>query len=423
MVSAAPLPDFIPDRVVPATVRDPVELWVYSAQPKEGWVPHSPGDLVRIDQPGTAIDYRDKVYELLCAEEIVEGNYPFRYGLRPWQSQYTIRRLVHYTLQSQMDAAMARQQTESNQRLRSLIIWLFPLTGLAPDGLQQEWEKRTGLNMLWVAVGSAFMVLALAFALRHATANSHVASVVLYLLVESFARLLWMTFTRRPRGSFLLTLPYRLWRALQPGRPPDVAIDFATPPTVRQDEVRRPGGALQVHSWYFDSALTGPSLVAFDGEFYRPLRWHQEGKGLRRRWIYDLEKVEPQVGAPSREYTRPRNPERQKEVERFTRRFDLAHSFALLWSTYPRPDQRSLQRLYQYDAPASTALTAGVFLAMGILQLGVIAAFHRAEILVLAAPSYLIAESIYRLYKAKLRHEPAGSLIGYVLRLVIHPPG
>jgi hypothetical protein len=152
------------------------------------------------------------------------------------------------------------------------------------------------------------------------------------------------------------------------------------------------------------------------------MRWHQEGKGLARRWVYELEKVEPEGGAPTRGYTNPRTPDRQKAVEDFTHRLDLAQSFALFWGAYPRRDQLRLQILYQYDGPGSTAITAGLFLVIGVLQFCLTAALSRATILALAGPAYLILESLYRLYEAKAVGEPAGSLIGYVLRLVIHPP-
>ncbi len=424
MVPARPLPDIFPDRVIPAADGDPVELWVYAVLPKEGWVPHPPGDLAHAEHPGSAIKYRDQVYELMRVEETVEGGYAFRYGLRPWDPQYAIRHLVNYTLKTQMDAAAAHQNMTRTQRLRHLILWLFPIAGFAPDPLQREWEKKTGLSMAWVSVGSALLGLALAFALRGASEDSRFAAVVFYLVLESFARIFWISFSHQPHGSLLLTLPYLLWQGLKRGRSPAPTKDADAVLLTRQDEVRRvpSGNSLRVHSWYFDTTLAGPTLVGFEGGLYRPIRWHQEGKGLSRRWIYELEKAEPEAGVASREYTRPRPPDRQKAVEDFTHRLDLAQSFALFWGTFPRRDQLRLQLLYQYDGPRFTAITAGLFLIIGVLQLCLTAAFYRATILVLAGPAYLILESLYRLYKAKAVGEPAGSIVGYVLRLVIHPP-
>jgi len=423
-VPATPLPDFFPDRVIPAADGDPVELWVYAVLPKEGWVPHPPGDLARAEHPGSAIKYRDQVYELMRVEETVEGGYAFRYGLRPWDPQYAIRHLVNYTLKTQMDAAAAHQDMTRAQRLRYLILWLFPIAGFAPDPLQREWEKKTGLSLAWVSVGSALFGMALAFALRSACDDARFAAVVFYLALESFVRILWSIFSRQPHGSLLLTLAYLLWQGLTGARSAEPTQDAAAVLLMRQDEVRQGprGNSLQVRSWYFDTTLAESTLVKYEEALYRPTRWHLEGKGLSRRWIYELEKVKPEAGVPSREYTRPRTPDRQKAVEEFTHRLELAQSFALIWGTYPRRDQLLLQAVYQYDAPGCTAITAGFLLVVGILQLSLTAALYRATILVLVGPAYLTLESLYRLYKAKAVGEPAGSVFGYVLRLAIHPP-
>jgi hypothetical protein len=413
-VLGTPLPDFIPDRVIPAAEGDAVDLWVYAVLPKEGWVPHSPGDLIRADHAGSAIRYRDQVYELMRVEQTGERGYAFRYGLRPWNPQYVMGRLITYSLKTQIDAAAAHRDTTRTQRLRNSILWLFPIAGFAPDPLQREWEKKTGLSMAWVSVGSALFGLALAFTLRSASEDSRfAAAVIFYLVLESFARLFWINISHRPHGSLLLTLP-------SPDPPKDADAVFLA----KQDEVRQiPGrNSLRVSSWYFDTTLGGPTLVVFEGDTYRPVRWHKEGKGLSRRWIYEMEKVEPEAGLPIHEYTRPRTPDRQKAVEDFTHRLDVAQSFALFWGAYPRRDQLRLQFLYQYDGPRSTAITAGLFLIIGALQLCLAAALYRAMYFALTGPAYLILESLYRLYKAKAAGEPAGSIVGYVLRLAIQPP-
>jgi len=424
MVLGTPLPNFIPDRVVPAAEGDPVDLWVYAVLPKKGWVPHSPGDLIRADHAGSAVKYRDQVYELMRVEETLEGGYAFRYGLRPWDPQYVMGHVVNYTLRSQVEAAAAHKDTTRAQVLRYLILWLFPIAGFAPDPLQREWEKKTGLNMAWVSAGSALFGLALAFVLRGASEDTHFTAVVLYLVLESFTRLLWINSSHQPHGSPLLTLPYLMWQFLQRGPSQASANDADAVLLARQDEVRRVPNrnSMQICSWYFDTTLVGSTPVRYEGNLYMPTRWHREGKGLSRRWIYELEKVEPEAGVPSREYTRPRTPDRQKAVEDFTHRLDMAQSFALFWGIYPRADQLRLQRLYQYQGPRPTAITAGLFLILGVLQLCLTAILYRATILVLAGPAYLILESLYRLYKAKAAGEPAGSVLGYLLRLSIHPP-
>ncbi len=150
--------EFFPDRVIPAAGGNGASLWIYTVLPKEDWVPHSAGDFVRPEHPGSAIKYGDRLYELMRVEETTEGGYEYRYCLRPW---------------------------------------------------------------------------------------------------------------------------------------------------------------------------------------------------------------DPQDGVSSQEYTRPRTPDRQKAVEDFTHRLDLAQSFALVWGIYPRADQLRLQQAYQYDALGSSTITAGAFLIVG----------------------------------------------------------
>lgn len=418
------LPNFVPDRAVAAADGDPVDLWVYAVLPKEGWIPHSPGDLIRADHAGSAIKYRDQVYELMRVEETLEGGYAFRYGLRAWDPQYAMGHLVNYTLKSQAEAAVAHQAMTRVQALRYWILWLFPIAGFAPDRLQREWEKKTGLSMAWVSVGSALFGLALGFVLRGASDDPRFSAAVLYLVLESFTRLLWINFSHQPHGSPLLTLPYILWQSLKRGPSQTLVTDAEAALLARQDEVRRISNrnSLQICSWYFDTTLVGSTPIRFDGTLYMPARWHREGKGLSRRWIYELEKIEPEAGVPSCEYTRPRTADRQMAVEDFTHRLDMAESFALVWGIYPRADQLRLQLLYRYEGPRSTGITAGLFLVIGALQLGLTAALYRATILALIGPAYLTIESVYRLYRAKAVSEPAGSIFGYLLRLAIRPP-
>lgn len=259
------MPDFFPDRVVPAVAGDGVDLWVYAVHPKEEWILHSPGDRAHPERPGSAINYQDKMYEVLRLEQIVEGRYAFRYGLRAWDSRHIIRHLVNYTLKSQMEAAVARQGGARAQGLRTLILWLAPIAGFAPDPVQREWEKKTGVSMTWVSTGSALFGAALAFALRNV--DSRFPGLVLYLLTESLARLFWITVTRRPHGSFLLTLPYLMWQGLHSERPPSSGAVADPLLPMRLDEVTPgPGGnSLRVCSWYFDTHLTGSALVVFEG--------------------------------------------------------------------------------------------------------------------------------------------------------------
>ena len=289
-----------------------------------------------MDHPGSAIRYGDKFYELMRIEETIEEGFRFRYGLRSWDSRHLIRHWVDYTIESQMTNAAAHLEEIKTDRLHDWILWLFPLAGFAPDPLQREWGKKTGLNVAWISAGSALFGMGLAFLLRGASQHTLFEAAVLYLALESFVRLFWIVMTGQPHGTPLLTAPYLLWQA--------------------------------------------------------------------------------------HEHRIPRTPDRQKAVEGFAHRTDLAHSFALVWGLYPRRDQIRLQLSHRYDGQRSTAVTAGIFLAVGLLQLCLTAPLYRVTILALVGPAYLVLESVWRLYRAKALGEPAGSVVGYALRLVIQPP-
>ena len=82
----------------------------------------------------------------------------------------------------------------------------------------------------------------------------------------------------------------------------------------QDDEViRRSGsGILLVRSMLFDDMLAGPAPVRFEEAIYRPVHWSLEGKGLQRRWAFELGKTEMDPQGKFRECTQPRTPERQK---------------------------------------------------------------------------------------------------------------
>jgi hypothetical protein len=418
------------DRLQNAQPGERVELWIYSAIAKDPWVAHKVSDATHAEHPGTAIQMGEELYEVMVAEETAEPGYVVRYGMKRWDPHHAVRQLVRYTPTAQAQAAANYLHEARTQALRTRILWLFPLAGLAPDPVQRDWGQRTALNMTWISAGSALMGLAVAFTLRQILGSSPEQQAALYVMyyiaVESFLRLLWTVTTLKPHGSPLLTIPYLLWEAVV--RPENRAqkIEAWVKFSYEGDEViRRPGtGCLVIRSMLFDDLLAGPHAVHFEGAVYRPLHWHQEGKGLVRRWVFELEKIEADSafgGVKYREYTQPRTPERQKAVEAFTHKLDVAQSFALLWGMYPRRDQVRLQILYQFAAAKFTALTSGIFLAVALLQIWMSTLLH-TTIFALAAPVYLILESLYRLYQSQVHGEPAGCIIGYVLRLLVRPP-
>ena len=163
-----------------------------------------------------------------------------------------------------------------------------------------------------------------------------------------------------------------------------------------------------------------PRLV-FEGKVYQSLHWHEEGIGLKRRWVYEFEKKEADPKFKYPEYTQPRTPGRQKLVEDFTRRHDLVHIFCMVWGTFSRGEQLRLQEKYQFPAAKWTSITAGFFLAGAVLQ-GWAMFMFRAPVEFLVCPVYMVSESLYRLYLSKSKGQPAASVLGLLVSVFVRPP-
>ncbi len=414
------------DRLQNAGPGEPVEVWVYSAFPKENWIARKSGDVTHAEYPGTAIEIGNDLFEIVTAEVTAEPGYMIRYGLRKWDPQHAVRKAIPYTPETQAQSAAEYRQEEKNKKLQSGIFWLFPLAGMAPDPVLREWEKKAGLNMTVVAAGSAVAEVCLFLALMRVPSGSTAGAILhpvgLYLGIEGLVRLAWILLTLRPHGSFALAVPYILWQVMtQPvqRRQNLKGLKFTYDP----DEVIRGVGTnrLVIRSMLFDDFLAGPSPVRIEDAVYKPLSWRVEGKGLSRRLVYELEKTVADPGGTYREYTHPRAPERQKAVEALTRSRDHVQMFTLLWGTYPRKEQLRLEVKYQFAATRWTAITAGFLLVCALLQIGVSALLH-TTIFALAGPVYFIFESFYRLYASKVLGVPAGSLAGYILGRFFRPP-
>lgn len=414
------------DRLQNAGPGEDVDVWLFSSFPKDNWVARKRGDLTHADHPGTAVRIGDDIFEILTAEETAEPGFAIRYGLKKWDPQHALRLVIPYTPETQSRSTADFLEEKGKQDLRARILWLLPFAGQAPDPLQREWEMKTALNMTLISAVSAVMTLFLFMTLvqifGRSPANKLLSYFIYYLGFESFVRLLWIVFSGKPHGNLLLTLPYILWAGIT--RPEKRVREAEGPrPIFEGDEViRRPGTSrLEIRSMLFDDVLTGPAPVLFEGAVYRPIRWHEQGKGLSRRWVYELEKMDADPKGRYREYTQPRTLARQKIVEDFTDKRDRAHIFALLWGTFPRKEQARLEILYDFPAARWTAITAGILLVVSLLQIWGSILLH-TTIVAIVPPVYLILESLYRLYQSKAYRRPAGSVYGYILRLFLHPP-
>ncbi|HLY60618.1 MAG TPA: hypothetical protein VKV95_07605 [Terriglobia bacterium] len=414
-----------PDRLRNAQPGEPVEVWIYSAFEKDHWVARRSGDLTHAIHPGTAVQIFNEMYEIMTAEGTVEPGYVVRYGLKKWDFSNAVRHSISYSPESQAQAAKGHLEEVYRQDLRKRIATFFFLAGLAPDPLQRKWEMETGLNMMIISAASTltnffiFMTVAQAYG---STPPGWVENVLAYLGFDSVARMLYIVYSGKPHGLFILSLPYLIWEALV--RPENRAAKTAGPDfSLEGDQViRRAGsGNLTIRSMVYDDLLAGAAPILFEDSVYRSLHWHEEGKGLRRRWVYEFEKMDADPKLKYREYTQPRNPQRQKVVEEYTRRRDNAHVMAMVWGTYPREEQFRLQTKFQFPAARWTSVTAGFFLAGAFLQGWALFMLGLPSFLMIG-PIYMFLESAYRLYRAKAQGQPAASIVGLVLSLFVHPP-
>jgi hypothetical protein len=406
---------------------EPIDFWVYSAYPKDKWLARKSGDFTHAEHPGTAIQISDDLLEILAVEETSAPGYVVRYGLKKWDPKHAVRVCIPYTPQTQAESAAEYLDDQAKHRLRERILWLFPLAGLAPDPVQRGWEVKTGLNMAAVSAFSTLVTLAAYITLGQIYGrfppNRGLLVLINYLGVESFFRLLWIVITGKPHGTILLTLPYLLWESVaRPEKRRQRKEQWLKFSYEGDEVVRQPGGArLQVRSMLFDDLLAGPSPVRFEGAVYRPVTWRQEGAGLRRRLIYELERSNDPAEKKCREYTQPRSAERQKVVEELTRNRDRTQTLAFLWGVYPRSEQLRLEAKYHFPSTKWTSLTAGLLLASSVLQAWATLLVGGGSYL-LASPVYFFCESLYRLHRSKVHLEPAGSLAGLVFGLFIRPP-
>lgn len=421
-----PDPKLLPDRFEKAATDAGVDAWIYSSFRKDAWLARAPGDQFHAEHPGTAIRVGDDVYEIFKMEETAVGGYLLRYGLKRWDTQYAIRKVIPYTEESRAEALAEHVEQVDIRSLRQWLVYAFILAGLAPDPVQRRWELKSGVNMSLVSMGSAFATFAayimmMQLKVGFENPNGIASTAVLYLGMESLIRIIWIVFSGQPHGTLALTAPYVLYEAVAHPERREKKKEWVQSVLEGDKVIWRGHEHLVVRSMLFDEMLASLDPVRIEGRVWRPLNWHEEGKGLERWFVYEFGQMEAEPGKKVREYTRPRAPERQKAVEDYTRRRDRAHIFALVWGMYPASTQMRLENDFHFPAAFWTAATAG-FLAVGALfQVWIFAvqAFPRAAYFV---PAYWTLESLYRLYRAKSRGQPAGSVVGYALSLVLHPP-
>lgn len=198
----------------------------------KGWLGRRPKTLTSPEYPGTAVQWEDKVYEVLEADPMPTGG--ARYRLRPWEETHAIRVLQQYDEASEVLRTGERRDTISRERKRWLSTLLGLLAGHLPGSVQERMEREYGYPATWMTILSALPLFAIGIvSLFGSLATAFGASaggqaggllsffwslpfpVGYYLFAESALRLAIAATQSRPAGSLLGWFAYEIWRRVK----------------------------------------------------------------------------------------------------------------------------------------------------------------------------------------------------------------
>jgi hypothetical protein len=280
-----------------------------------------------------------------------------RYRLAPWEEGQTIRRFERYDEDSERGRRTVREDSAAAVRNRRLSILLAPLAGLLPGSVQKTMEGEFGAPALGMTVASALPLFVVGF-------------------LGMFDHILGMA------GGFVD------WPAgLAPPLP--IAVYLFGESALR-----------------LASAIAGREPMGSFPVVVAHAAWKEaRGQGDRS----------PRAGSVER-------PGAEREQARRDRFAILEPMLSLL----PAPSQRELAARYGFDPWRWGRITAGVLLAVGaanaLASLAVLAA-GRGDLwdaTGLVVGGLLAVEQIRRLRLLR-RHEPAGSVLGALIRPMAAP--
>ncbi len=419
------------DQVVEAPSGSDWNFYILSMQEKPGWRTRVGGDQTHAPHPGSAIRYKEQVYELIAVEPAEGTPYAYRYTLRKWEDRFVLRQVFPYSEEIARETGQKLQEQRRQQTKNAWVTWWFALTGMVPTHLATRWEREWGLPLRRAAWFNIFFLAIIAMTVGPAWEKAHggmdpVARFFLYLQIEQAVRFVWLMCSHAAVGSMLPTLPWLLWTmslGLNPdGSPRRRQAEYLE---AQKDEVRyltrgeeattQPWD-IEVRSVFRDPVLLGPAPVRFDGQVYQPLSGIQEGDGINRRYVFRLKKLDPNTQA-RREYFRDRDGAEIAKLLPYERARDTAHVFAFLCGFLPTERQLELERKYEINAGMWTQRTAWVMAASMAAQAWFLWGAPRGlGHLVLL---YFSVETAWRLYVSYSRGEPCGSALGWLLLPVL----
>lgn len=197
----------------------PHALEILSPHPKEQWRGRDPGDQVRAEFAGAAVQVDGSLYEVVEHHPPAHDGERHRYLLSPWDPRHPVRGTpTVYSVESVRQAAQERIRRRDDQALRRRLDWLGVFVALLPRTEQERLHREHGFDgIFWTRWSGLVFTIAsfagLVYMLRFLREPWFAAVVVLllYLLLEQFFRR-GKAYAGKPCGS-LLGLPLLLlWK-------------------------------------------------------------------------------------------------------------------------------------------------------------------------------------------------------------------
>lgn len=193
-------------------------FWLLDCAETKGWYPRGAEAGLRTAHPGTAVDWNDRLYEVISAEPLSGGG--IRYKLTDWDEAQAIRSYQRYDPESEAARKANSLGARRREILRRYLILLSPLAGHLPASVQRRLHHEYGISLTLPTISSAIPLLLASFLVLFLFPSSPyplTAKVLLemaaaYLYLESSIRLANACLNVQPMGSLAGLLAYRLFR-------------------------------------------------------------------------------------------------------------------------------------------------------------------------------------------------------------------
>ena len=206
----------------------PYTLEVLSPHQKAHWRGRDPGDQIRAEFPGAAVQIDGTLYEVVEHHPPTGEGERHRYLLSPWDPRHPVRGTpTEYSETAVREAAQERIRHRENESLRTRLEWFGVFVALLPRVEQERLHREHGFDgVFWTRwSGLVFTIgafAALLYILRFLREPWFPAVLILllYLLFEQFIRR-GKAYAGEPCGSALTLWWYLVPRSArdEPTRP------------------------------------------------------------------------------------------------------------------------------------------------------------------------------------------------------------